>query len=96
MHYREQSLWLLGSQEIRMDVMQWRMHQIDCHLDTELAKNADYVFNYVFSLSQWRQHQKTQRNVNMKDIKKYNVLPVGKMYYVAVTNDLAYVAVPYI
>lgn len=32
----------------------------------------------------------------MKDIKKYNVLPVGKMYYVAVTHDLAYVAVPYI
>lgn len=31
-----------------------------------------------------------------KDIKKYNVLPVGKMYYVAVTHDLAYVAVPYI
>lgn len=96
MHYREHSLWLLGSQEIRMDVMQWCMHQIDCNLDTELAKNADYVFNYVFSLSQWRQHQKTQRNVNMKDIKKYNVLPVGKMYYVAVTHDLAYVAVPYI
>lgn len=96
MHYREHSLWLLGSQEIRMDVMQSCMHQIDCNLDTELAKNADYVFNYVFSLSQWRQHQKTQRNVNMKDIKKYNVLPVGKMYYVAVTHDLAYVAVPYI
>ena len=96
MHYQEHSLWMLGSQEIRMDVMQWCMHQIDCNLDTELAKNADYVFNYVFSLSQWRQHQKTQRNVNMKDIKKYNVLPVGKMYYVAVTHDLAYVAVPYI
>ena len=31
-----------------------------------------------------------------KDIKKYNVLSVGKMYYVAVTHDLAYVAVPYI
>ena len=96
MHYREHSLWLLGSQEIRIDVMQSCMHQIDCNLDTELAKNADYVFNYVFSLSQWRQHQKTQRNVNMKDIKKYNVLPVGKIYYVAVTHDLAYVAVPYI